>query len=59
MRIGSVIKNVFSVKRVCENRDVCECYDDTSYTCTQEIDKSSCGIWRQFNRREIKEYKKD
>ena len=59
MGIGSAIKNVFSSKCVCENKDVCDCYEDTSYVCTQECDKSYCGIWRQFNRREIKEYKKD
>jgi hypothetical protein len=59
MSIGSAIKNVFSGKCMCENKDVCDCYEESSYTCTQEIDKSHCGIWRQFSRREIKEYKKD
>jgi hypothetical protein len=59
MSIGSAIKNVFSSKCVCENRDVCDCYEDASYVCNQEYDKSYCGIWRQFNRREIKEYRKD
>ena len=59
MSIGSAVKNFFVSKVVCENKDVCECYDESSYTCTQETDKSYCGIWRQFNRREIKEYKKE
>ncbi len=59
MGVGSAIKNIFSSKVVCENKAVCECFDEFSYTCTQECDKSYCGLWRQFNRREIKEYKKD
>lgn len=60
MSIGSVIKDIYlSTKCVCENKDVCDCFEDTSYVCTQEMDKSYCGIWKRFNRREIKEYKKD
>ncbi len=59
MGIGSAIKNVFSSICVCENKDVCDGYDKSSYVCNQENDKSYCGIWRQFNRREIKEYRKD
>jgi hypothetical protein len=32
----------------CEYKSKCALYKSDSYICTKEVDKSCCGIYRQF-----------
>jgi hypothetical protein len=43
----------------CEYALRCDAYRDDSYTCTKEVNKGYCGIYRQFISGVIKIYKQD
>ena len=38
--------DIFNTK--CEYRSICTMYKNDSYICTKEVDKSYCGIYKQF-----------
>lgn len=40
------ITNLFDTK--CEYTSKCTAYKDNSYTCTEALDKSYCGIYKLF-----------
>jgi hypothetical protein len=40
----------------CEYALKCAAYIADSYTCTKDLDKSYCGIFRQFKKGRIKKY---
>jgi hypothetical protein len=40
----------------CEYASKCTAYRETSYTCTKELNKQYCGIYRQFVKGTIKIY---
>lgn len=44
-------------KTKCKYALKCDGYRDNSYTCTQELDKRYCGIYRLFVQNAIKMYK--
>jgi hypothetical protein len=33
----------------CEYKSICTAYKSDSHTCTQEVDKSFCGIYNRFS----------
>jgi hypothetical protein len=53
--LRSFKKGMFRTK--CEYALKCAAYRDNSYTCTKELDKCYCGIFRQFAQGIIKAYK--
>lgn len=38
----------------CEYISVCAMYKKDSYVCTEEVDKSYCGIYKQFLQNNLK-----
>jgi len=46
------------LKNKCEYASKCTAYRDDSYTCTKELDKCFCGIYKQFAQGKIKIYKR-
>lgn len=49
MKIFNIVfgkKNLFDMK--CEYTSKCTAYKDNSYTCTEALDKSYCGIYKLF-----------
>ncbi len=43
-------------KTKCKYASKCEGYRENSYTCTKEIDKHYCGIYRLFTKNAIQKY---
>ena len=43
-------------KTKCQYALKCEAYRDSSYTCTKELEKHYCGIYRLFVQNAIQKY---
>lgn len=41
----------------CEYKSRCPMYKMDSYICAKEVDKSYCGIYKQFSQEDLKPYK--
>ena len=44
----TVFKKMELFDTKCEYRSICAMYKNDSYICTKEVDKSYCGVYKQF-----------
>lgn len=49
MALFSIVFGKLYVSNIdCEYKSICSGYQNTSHTCTSEVDKSYCGNYRRF-----------